>query len=284
MEDKIPILLDTDPGSDIDDALAIAYMARQDQFDFLGITTVTGDTNQRAGIAEVVLRAYGREDVPIYAGAEETFAGGPGQPRVPQYEAISHLPHRTDYAPNEAVDFLRSTIRSRPGEITLLSIGPLTNIAILFALDPEIPSLLKRFVSMLGHFSNPEMEEWNARCDPAANEAVLRRSQEHTMFGLDVTMRCQLTPEEVRDRFARPPHDIILPMATKWFEGAEKMTFHDPVAVASIIEPSLCTYKEGFVEAIGGRTDFSESEGGRHRVALGVNPESFFDHYFRVLG
>ena len=63
---------------------------------------------------------------------------------------MSRYPHCEGFAPNVAVDFLRQTIRSRPGEITLLSVGPLTNIGLLFALDPEIPELLKQYVMMGG--------------------------------------------------------------------------------------------------------------------------------------
>lgn len=289
---QIPILLDTDPGSDIDDALAIAYLLRQPRCELVGITTVTGDTNQRAGIAEVVCQAYGREDVPIVAGAREPIAHGQGQPHVPHYPAIADLPHSTDYPPDQAVDFLRETIRARPGEITLLSIGPLTNIALLFALDPEIPSLLGGFVSMLGNFFDPPYSEWNARCDPAATTAVLKRSLAHTMIGLDVTMKCTMPPAEVQQRFAAEPHNVILPMAAKWFEGAKHITFHDPLAAAIIFEPGLCTYRTGVSHSpiIGedpqksGDTVFRESVDGMHRAADTVDSEAFFRHYFEVLG
>lgn len=284
----IPILLDTDPGSDIDDALAIAYLLRQPRCELLGITTVTGDTVQRAGIVEVICRAYGREDVPIVAGARETLVWGQGQPNVPHYPAIADLAHRRDYQPDAAVDFLRKTIRSRPGEITLLSIGPLTNVALLFALDPEIPTLLRGFVSMLGSFFR-EGNEWNAICDPAATTAVLRRSVAHTMIGLDVTMQCSMPPEEVRRRFANGPQSVILPMAEKWFESANRITFHDPLAAAVPFEPDLCTYRQGKVHSPvsvdgPGATAFREDAEGPHAVAESVDVDRFFAHYFQTLG
>lgn len=284
----IPVLLDTDPGSDIDDALAIAYLLSQPLCELRGITTVTGDTAERAGIAEVICRAYGREDIPIVAGARETLVYGRGQPHVPHYPAIADLPHRRDYRPDAAVDFLRETIRAQPGEITLLSIGPLTNVALLFALDPEIPSLLGGFVSMLGSFFR-EGNEWNAICDPGATTAVLRRSLAHAMIGLDVTMQCQMPPEEVRSRFASGPHRVILPMAEKWFEASDRITFHDPLAAAVVFEPDLCTYRAGKVHSPTsvddpGATVFQEDSSGEHRVAERVDVDRFFDHYLEVLG
>jgi len=175
--DKIPVLFDTDIGSDIDDAVALAYLLKQPQCDLLGVTTVTGDTAKRAAMVEIACRAGGRTDIPIHAGLTGPLLHGPGQPNVPQFDAVAAKPHRTDY-PNTAVDFLRKTIRSRPGEITLLAVGPMTNIATLFSLDPEIPSLLNRIVLMCGVFTTggPGAREWNAFVDPVATAIVYRHA------------------------------------------------------------------------------------------------------------
>jgi len=291
VEDRIPVLLDTDPGSDIDDALAIAYLCKQPRCELVGITTVSGDTPKRAAIAEIVCRAYGREDVPIVAGARETFAYGVGQPNVPHYDPVAHLPHRSDYAPDQAVDYLRSTIRSRPGEIVLLSIGPFTNVALLLAIDPEIPSLLRSFVSMAGNFFQGYGNEWNCAVDPMATCAVAKRRAEQTWVGLDVTTKCTMTPDEVQARFATPPHDVILPMAKKWFEGASHITFHDPLAAALVFRPDLCTYQGGEVSVPygqdelkhAGHTVLSNGEG-PHQVAATVDRDAFFSEYFGVVG
>src|SRR5437870_13380354 len=110
---RVPLVLDTDIGSDIDDAVALAYLLRQPRCELLGVTTVTGDVGQRAALCDVICRAAGRQDVPIHAGASPVLLLGPGQPRVPQYEAIRDRPHRRDVVPGDAVEFLRRTIRSR---------------------------------------------------------------------------------------------------------------------------------------------------------------------------
>src|SRR3954464_14894050 len=141
-----PLLLDTDVGTNIDDSLALAYLLRHPRCDLLGVTTVSGDVARRAACAEVLCREAGRDDVPIHCGAPGPLLIGPGQSAVPLYPAISHRPHRADRAVGPAVEFMRPLVRERPGEVTLLSIGPLTNVAVLFAVDPEIPRLLKSIV------------------------------------------------------------------------------------------------------------------------------------------
>ena len=201
MSENVPLLLDSDIGTNVDDALALAYLLRQPRCELLGITTVTGDVARRAACAEVICKAAGRDDVPIHCGATKPLLFGPGQEPVPLYEAIRAHPHGLDSPTNAAVDFLRHTIRRRPGEITLLTIGPLTNIAILFALDPQTPSLLRQIVSMAGVYYPHEKElETNSRIDPVAAAIVFGSCPlRHLCVGLDVTTRCAMPSGHVRE-------------------------------------------------------------------------------------
>ncbi len=295
MSDQIPILLDTDIGSDIDDAVALAYLLRQPRCNLLGITTVTGDVAKRCACAEVVCSAAGRGDIPIHAGRSAPLVPGPGQPEVPQYTAIAAMKHRRDWPAHTAVDFLRRTIRSHPGEITLLTIGPLGNIALLFAVDPEIPLLLKRIVSMAGIFYGaPQDREWNILVDPVAASMVYSTSRaQHVSFGLDVTTRCKMAAAQVRQRFTASPLDVVARMAEVWFNhaGAGEITFHDPLAAAAIFQPDLCHYEDGTVQVpldpdnkTAGITHFTSGAGGRQPdlVAKTVQVERFFTEYFKV--
>ncbi|MFN8471115.1 MAG: nucleoside hydrolase [Anaerolineae bacterium] len=299
MSDKIPVLLDTDIGSDIDDAVCLAYLLRHPRCELVGITTVSGDTVRRAALAEVVCRAAGREDVPIHAGAPGPLLLGPGQPRVPQYEAIRERSHRTNYAPGAALEFMRQAIYARPHEITLLGIGPLTNLALLFASDPAILSLLKELVLMCGVFTAgnghaPGATEWNAIVDPLATAMVFRaRPPRFTCVGLEVTTRCRLPADECRERFTRAggPLSIVADMAEVWFRGEPQITFHDPLAAATVFEPDLCQYAEGEVDVgtqssfLAGLTRFTASpERSPQRIAVTVDAPRFFAHYFEVVG
>ena len=293
MHNDIPILLDTDIGSDIDDAVALAYLLRQPRCQLLGITTVTGDVAKRAACAQVVCQAAGRHEVPIHCGASNVLLTGPGQPHVPQYAAIERLPHRRDWPCGTAIEFLRQTIRRRPGEVTLLSIGPLTNVALLFAIDPEIPGMLKQLVSMAGvFFAGPDKREWNCLVDPIATAMVYATQvPRHISIGLDVTMQCQLPAADVRERFTGSPLDVVRQMAEVWFQRSEKLTFHDPLAAAILFKPEICRYVDGQVTVpldsepnLQGRTLFAPAAdgAGRHRIAQAVDAPAFFDEYFSV--
>lgn len=279
------LLLDTDIGNDIDDAVALAYLLQKKECDLIGITTVTGEAQKRAALCEIVCRASGRENIPIHCGLECALANGPGQPIPHHYEAVKHLPHRLERPGNSAVDFLREAIRANPNEITLLSIGPLTNIAALFTIDPEIPFLLKQLVSMAGAFFPPiDYAEWNIKCDPVAAAIVYAASKpRHRSIGLDVTMNCQMPAEEVRRRFTGEPLATVALMAEHWFQHTKALTFHDPLAAATIFKPELCTYKNGQVisDPKTAVTSFAPGEGA-DEVAEVVDSEAFFKEFFSI--
>ncbi|HEV7299500.1 MAG TPA: nucleoside hydrolase [Tepidisphaeraceae bacterium] len=294
MADRISVLLDTDPGSDIDDAVALAYLLRQPRCELVGVTTVSGDVAKRAALVQMLCETAGQPNVPIHAGLSGSLLHGTGQPNVPQYEPVKHRPHRTDFRKGTAVEFMRDTIRSRPGEITLLSVGPFTNVATLFALDPEIPSLLKDMVSMAGVFSRPHPwgdNEWNCKVDSIATAITYARVPKgHLSVGLDVTAKCQLDADEVNQRFTGPLLELVREMSTAWFSGDHKhMTFHDPLAAALLFKPELCQYATGTItvevnedKKLGGRTPFVASADGPHRIAMEVDREAFFEEYFSV--
>jgi purine nucleosidase len=302
-DSKIPVLLDTDIGSDIDDAVCLAYLLKQPRCELLGITTVSGNVQQRSALAAAVCDAGGRGEVPIHSGVPEPLLTGPGQRKVPHYEVFEGRDHRKDFAPGTAIEFLRTQIRARPGEITLLAIGPLTNVALLFRLDPEIPSLLKELVLMCGVFTSgaghtPGAREWNALVDPIATAIVYgARPAKFTSIGLEVTMKCQMDAGDVRKRFtaAGGPLAPVADMAEVWFRHRPKLTFHDPLAAAVIFQPELCDYADGEVtvetesKTLFGLTDFKRataeaSASAPHRIATDVRSKDFFDHYFKIVG
>ena len=295
--ETIPVLFDTDIGSDIDDAVALAYLLKQPQCELLGITTVSGDTAKRAALAEIVCRAGGREDIPIHAGLTGPLLHGPGQPNVPQYEAVAELPHRKDYS-NTAIDFMRRTIRERPGKITLLAVGPMTNIAALCVVDPEAVSLLKNIVLMCGVFTGragqgPAAREWNALVDPVATALVYKHGAGKLLsVGLDVTTLCKMPAEECRTRFTRAGGalGVVGQMAEVWFKNAPHIVFHDPLATTLIFEPDLCVYAQGTIDSViqpgplDGLTRWTVGGDRIHTIASVVSVDRFFAHYFAVTG
>lgn len=137
------LLLDTDIGTDVDDAVALAYLLAHPDCELLGITTVTGEAEKRASLASVLCNAAGM-DIPIYPGADHPMQGEQRQKIAQQAEVLPRWSHETDFPMNQAVDFLADSIRSHPNEITLLTIGPLTNIGMLFSNYPDVADLLDR--------------------------------------------------------------------------------------------------------------------------------------------
>jgi inosine-uridine nucleoside N-ribohydrolase len=281
------IILDTDIGSDIDDAVCLAYLLANPGCDLLGITTVTGEGEFRARMASSLCK-IANKDIPIYIGAEEPLLIGQRQPEAPQAMALTGWDHNVDFPKGDAVEFIRQTIRKCPGEVTLLTIGPLTNIALLFKTDPEIPSILKELVMMCGAFTTDRLE-WNAILDPHASAIVYNaRVPVHRSIGTDVTLQVTMSAEEVRERFQAPLLRPVLDFAEVWFDHNSVLTFHDPLAAATLFDDQICEFTYGQVEVeledndSLGRTRWTPDEAGTHRVATTVDPKRFFKHYFSL--
>ncbi len=300
MIDRIPVLLDTDPGSDIDDAICLAYLLAQPRCELLGVTTVSGrDPRQRASIVDAICRVAGRTEVPIHAGVSLRYDEGTVvQPEVPHYAALNRYPHRPaeEFPSATAVEFLRQTINQRPGEITLLAIGPMGNLGALLAIDPEVPRKLKALVLMCGVFTNQRPgvgpREWNAFQDSCACRAVYRAPVAvHRSVGLDVTTQVQLESGDAIRRFraAGGPLDVVADCCEVWRQHASHVTFHDPLAAVSIFQPDVCGWQRGRVTVepgqgrAGGTTWWDRDEAGPHEVAMTVDAARFYAEYFGMV-
>jgi len=288
------ILLDTDIGTDIDDAVCLAYLLAKPECKLMGITTVTGEADKRAMIASALCRQAG-VDIPIFPGAEGPLIVPQKQKTAPQAIALDKWDHQVKFPKGEAIEFLRHAIRQNPCEIILLTIGPLTNIGLLFATDPEIPSLLKGLVMMCGHFlhwtEGLRRLEWNACGDPHASAIVYRAKVPiHRSIGLDVTSQVIMSSREVKAKFQHELLKPVLDFAEHWFEHYyDSITYHDPLAAATIFNTSICRYRSGSVsieledkESVG-FTHWEEGLiGTPHQVASEVDKDLFFKEYFSV--
>ena len=288
------VLLDTDIGTDVDDAVALAYLLSHPDCELLGITTVTGEAEKRASLASVLCKAAGKQ-VPIYPGADHPMHGEQRQPTAQQAAVLPRWPHETDFPLNQAVDFLANTIRAFPGEVTLLTIGPLTNAGMLFSTYPDAADLLAGLVIMGGNFdeSGPEAGriEWNVAGDPAASEIVYgTRVRLHRSLGLNVTQQVTMPAGDVRAKFTTPLLRPVLEMAEIWFaQFYPSITFHDPLAAATLFEPELCWYEQGAVRlgetAEAGKTIWQPGgSDSPHQVAMTVDVDRYFEHFFQIVG
>ncbi|MFQ5795042.1 MAG: nucleoside hydrolase [Candidatus Bipolaricaulia bacterium] len=290
---SVKVLLDTDIGSDIDDAVCLAYLLAQPECDLLGITTVTGEPEKRAMLASAICRVAGKE-IPIFPGAPQPLLVSSRQPQVPQAAALENWEYATEFPQGRALGFMRETIYDNPGEVVLLAIGPMTNVALLFRMDARIPELLKSLVLMCGVFvrsaGRRNLLEWNALVDPHAAAIVYQTDVNvHRSVGLDVTTQVVMDTEEVRAHFSVDLLQPVLDFAEVWFEQRDEITFHDPLAAAVIFDDGICTFKRGEVQVelasapLQGMTLWnSRVSDPKHEIALEVDSERFFEHFFSV--
>jgi len=290
---SVKILLDTDIGSDIDDAVCLAYLLANPECELLGITTVTGEPVKRAMLASVLCKIAGK-NIPIFPGATQPLIIPQLQLEAKQAKALVKYPHQREFPDGAAVEFLRKTIMKYPGEVVLLTIAPLTNVSLLFSVDAEIPSLLKGVVSMCGNFLRkipglPDTE-WNAMADYHASAIVYNaKLKMHRSVGLDVTSQVTMEPEEFKESFSE--HKLLKPVldfSVEFFKEWNMVTFHDPLAAVSVFDSSVCVFENGTVEIElsdqnkPGLTYWRKDKEGRHQVAIEVSPKRFFEKYFSV--
>lgn len=296
------VLFDTDIGSDIDDAVALAYLLMQPSVELLGITTVTGEARKRAALAQRLLDIKATQ-IPVLPGYQMPRRIDNRQAYAQQAVQLpsSYLANATaPHDPELAIDFMAETIRAHPNEVTLLAVGPFTNVARLLEREPNISRLLKQIVIMGGKYSDYPTpwgpSEWNGIVDPEATSILFRRVEcPLKAFGLDVTWQVSMDAREVSLAFSH--HPLLREIKTwseVWFAERERLHFHDPIAAISIIDPTICTYQQGRVHVDlspkrAGFTNFfplSEPESS-HRSRLGVvevansvDRKSVFERYF----
>ncbi len=277
--EKIPILLDTDIGSDIDDAFALALVLNSPELDLLGVTTVSGDAEARARLAAKMLEDAGRLDVPVVAGASS-------KPLPIQQCRLADNFKSPSLLPLAAEDFLESEIKRRPGEITVVAIGPLTNVAALLKKYPDAAKEIKQIVLMGGSIergyapdSKPEAE-YNIKMDPAAAQAVFTSGVPILMAPLDVTAMLQLDAaarHRIFTHLSPVTNDLTL-LYHLW--NNETPTLFDPMAVALLIGPSLCETKPMAIEVDNeGFTREASGKPANATVALHTDPAKFFQFY-----
>lgn len=233
----IPILIDTDIGDDIDDALALAVALRSPEVELIGITTVFRDAPRRAILARELLRVWGREDVPVVAGCSEPFFPAwdslhEGRALGRQFEALD--PALTWQDTLHAVTFIIDQVRARHarGEtLTLVTIGALTNLALAFQLAPDIKAGCR--VVMMGGKWSDDFPEWNILCDPEAAAMVFNSGAPIQMIGLDVTLQCVLDAAQIqalRDS-AKPSVRWLGQLIDLW---NHPVVLHDPLTILSL--------------------------------------------------
>jgi purine nucleosidase len=250
------IIIDTDPGQD--DAVAILLALASPELEVLGLTVVAGNVPLSRTVlnARKILELAGRTDVPIYAGCSrpirrplitaEHVHGPTGLdgPSLPEPTVAIKEPH--------AVDFLIDSLRAaEAGEITLVTLGPLTNVALALIKAPDIAAKVKEIVMIFGSFSEAgnitPAADFNNYVDPEASEVVLKSGIPLVMLPMDVTHQCLSTRERLEriralgNRCAVATAEMLT--FSEHFDiekyGWEGAPLHDPCAIAYLLKPEL---------------------------------------------
>ncbi|MDB6454766.1 nucleoside hydrolase [Falsirhodobacter sp. 20TX0035] len=255
------VIFDTDPG--VDDALALLYLARHPDIDLLGVTTVFGNAplSMTFRNARVLARAFGAT-APVHAGAAEALV--PVAEDFPWHihgnNGLGNLPvgEPADPPTSTAVAFLIDTIRAHPGEVRILAVGRMTNLALALAEAPEIAGLVRDVVLMGGAFGThgniTPAAEANIFGDPLAADHVFRAQWPVTAIPLNVTRRTVMTRQALAD-LCRTGDDAMRMVGALsqdyigFYEsnGEAGMLVHDCTAGVFLTDPDLFDLQGGSV-------------------------------------
>lgn len=212
------VIIDTDIGTDVDDAIAIAFALRRPELDVQAITTTRYMPEQRAAIVAKLLKVTGRTDVPFAAGSRVLFNGQPYQDKpVNQYAFAEHDDDLPAAACDDGMALLRQTIEANWGDVWLVTIGPMTNTAMLLRDQPELVQGLKGVVCMAGEPTRPHCET-NILRDPEAAAAVCKSGLLKFVGTYDVTRRVRMTDAHLAQlrEATTPLTRAIVELITLW--------------------------------------------------------------------
>jgi purine nucleosidase len=249
----IPVVLDTDIGTDIDDAYALLLAALSPELDLRAVTTVNNDVELRSKIAGKLLRLLGRDDIPVASGSGVSLT--PGVTRGwGGHEGrgidLSDMDPARDIASRDAAAVIAAAARAAHDEgnpLTILPVGAITNVALALEKHPQEMRLVGRIVAMASTFEGFGRDcargEHNVACDPIAMDRVLRSGIPITLIGLNVTRQTAMTREQVEVWAERggPVAQAVAGMHRVWFDfiRSDRSSMHDPLAVAVAFRPEL---------------------------------------------
>ncbi|MGN7702163.1 nucleoside hydrolase [Cellulosimicrobium sp. 22601] len=262
------IILDTDvamgaPGSDIDDGFAIGLAVAEPAIDLELVTTVDGNTDVRsATVLALELLARLEHDVPVVQGA----AGPLMDPWRPRATALDLDAHRgVVAAPGRAAQAIVDHVLASPGEVTLVAIGPLTNVATAMLLEPRLAEAVAGVVVMGGYFFGQQNDvrvpgEFNIWADPEAAQIVLRSGADVRLVGLDVTYQVRMTQDQAATlaTSGSPFGSFAGQCGLAWIQTLREryprskthgsFHLHDPLAVATLARPDLVEWQPAHVQ------------------------------------
>ena len=292
---KKKIIIDTDIGDDVDDSFALALALKNPALDVIGITTVYKNAAMRAKIVKAELKAFHKTNIDVVAGLDKPL-------KIPfnvfKYETLDQdgKPIMTafsqDYSEGadrfDAPDYLLEKAREYPHEITLVAIGPLTNLAAAIKKNPADFTLFKEIIMMGG--SNSDCKEWNIFCDPEAADIVLKCGVPITMVPIECTIKCAVEDRHY-EKLLHPQNEeesFLLDMYKRWRKDQTRpCQMHDCLALQEL-NSSYCEFVNKYIyapliTAERGKTISVSDETPNVKIAIGVRNDEFMDSLFNTL-
>ena len=269
------IIIDTDIGSDVDDALAVSMLLGTSQVEVLGITTVYGDTKLRAQIAMHICSLLDK-NLPIYPGVSNPISGREVWMTGQEGRGLENL-FNSEINKKSAIDFLVESVNNKPNQIEILAIGPLTNIATAINSSNNFAENVKCLWIMGGDFISPKSEH-NFKCDSSAAKIVIESDFPIYILDLPSSQKTIIRKAEIDEiRRIGKIGDFLYEEIMKWIiPRSQDWTIpHDPIAALGIVLPNLFEFSSsGKVEIDGeGRSTWHEMESGNVRRIWPKNPE-----------
>ena len=323
MTDRIPVVIDCDTG--IDDALALLYAVASPEIELVGISCTSGnvEAQQVSENTRALLELVGRGDVEVAIGREVPLVRElitTPETHGPRGVGYAELPPaRAAVSRRHAADLIIEEAGRRPGELLLITLAPLTNVAVAVLREPELPRLLRGIVMMAGSYRSPgntaPTSEWNVAVDPEAMQVVLRAFRPDgpapprwlpRALGLDVTERAKFEPHHLERlvevaggsdsplmRFVQDALRFYMEFHSQ-YDGFYGAHIHDALAVAAAIDPTLVRFEALPVDfELGGTlttgetvTDWRRRWGKPPNLEIGVDADipTFFERFIERVG
>lgn len=304
------VILDVDTG--VDDALAIIYGIESKQIDFLGITTVSGNVPVSMTTENTlkVLQLIGEKDISVYPGAERPII------RAPEYEyhvhgsdgignALDHIVVEQEAAPIFGPDFIIEQAEKYKGELTLIMVGPLTNLALALRKEPQIADWINEVIIMGGLVSEAGQgnklpnAEFNIYADAEGAAIVFHSGIELTLVSLDVTSKTYLTLEDIELLKGTKYYNFVLESTEVYRTYSERLygrnqaSLHDPLTIGYFLDPSYLETEKHFVDIetlspLGYGQTIADFKGLWNKepnvnVSLGADSERFVKDFIDIL-
>lgn len=300
-----PIIIDTDPGCD--DALAIMLLVKSEKVDIQAITTVAGNNplQQVTNNARYILDLIDCSDIPLYSGSEKPLKRDLITANVQGFNGLGGLPVKKQ-APldGQAIDKIVEIVKQHPNQVTILAIGPLTNIATAFQREPSLPSLIKELIIMGGAIAVPgnksRVAEFNFFVDPESANVVFKSDVKKILLPLDICITIPLYLEDFQKLRRSALYPQIYQMMESYingileFEKTKGALMYDPLAAYYILNPQA--YKTEEMDVIietGGELTYGMSVADRRTwgakkpntsVITSVNRDSFVNDFLGIIG